>query len=220
MTPFAGFTGADFDFMASAPEQRTWDQHATVKRQLSAFWDAVMARLSDTQRAALGRPRMGTLEFDEVSAWIQTHDGTDGTNLTVELWGDDLQLDLVAWRVPQAELFRTWLARRDAPDTLRALADFTVVVFVRRAVSDATGKPFWRRETFNEVARVSVSHPAALRATIASLDRDLDPRWEKLAFHLRHSWPRQRAVAAGPALVDDLAPRLIALAPLVAEINA
>jgi hypothetical protein len=216
---FGGFSHDHFEFLARPVTERTWEQQARLKTQMLSLEHALADGMSPEQRLQLGETKVGRLELEARSAWMQTHDGTDGVNLTVELWGAELQLDLVAWRLPQATVFRSWLATPGGADRLRALEGFEIVVFTRRANQGPSGEPYWRRERFADVARVAARYPDALRAVIASLDRAIDPKWEKLAFHVRRSWPRQKVVDAGAEILEAVRPRLLAMAPLVREIN-
>lgn len=219
LAPFRGFQAEDFEFMAAPPDERTWLQQAEVKGRLAAFFEALLTGLAPDERSDLGEVKVGQLPLDAQSAWAQTHVGIDGVNLTVELWAKELQLDLVAWRAAQATQFRAWLASGSGDAKLERLSGYEVVFFARRAYDGPSGKPWWQRETFRELARV----PASEGRVLVAADRceaELDPQWEKLAFHLRRSWAHPSVVAAGEAILDEVRPRLVELAPVVDEINA
>ena len=54
---------------------------------------------------------------------------------------------------------------------------------------------------------------------IDGLDAQIDPVWEKLAFHLRRSWPREEVVREGPGIAQRVTDELLRLAPLVDDVN-
>lgn len=223
MSPFMGFGERHFDYLAASPPKRVRNlEHQTeIKARLRSAWEAVFDELEPREIEALGEIHVGQLGPEDVSGWAQTNRGAGGVNLTIELWPGELQVDLVAWVVPDATPFERWLTDRGGTQARRELEGFELVVFKRRAHEGPSGNPYWQRETFEELGRVSATEIDSRVGweTLSSWEAALDPEWEKLAYHLRRAWPREQVAARGQELVPDLVAAVKRLVPLIRQIN-
>lgn len=224
LAPFAGFRDEHFRWLALPPGQRGWDIQAEIKAHLRAMWEAILDGLKPNEAQRLGEIHANQLPLEATVAAAQTNWGESGVNITIELTAEELQVNLVGWNAPQAELFEGWLApagivRSDVGDKLE------LTVFRRRPHNyshKGSGKTsWWQKERFELAERRPLVELAGkpLHDLTVGWREDPDPAWEKLSYHLRRAWPRPVAVAAGPRLVPELVDAVRVLLPLLAQIN-
>ena len=188
------------------------------------MWEAILDGLTAEEAQRLGEIHANQLPLHALVAAAQTNWGEYGVNITIELTSEELQVNLVGWNAPQAELLESWLA---PAGTVRPgdYDDLELAVFRRRPYNYAqkgTGKqPWWQKEHFKLADRRPAAELAGRRLSDLTSEwrDDPDPAWEKLSYHLRRAWPRAAAVAAGPALIPELVDAVRVSLPLLAEIN-
>lgn len=232
VTPFSGFRPEDFELLGNrraivdaakargfkpAPPDLT-EAHL-LKDRVFKLWDAIFPLLTPAERMALGRIHVGSLRGQDYRIWAQTNAHQPGVNFTFELDPEQLELDLVAWKGDQVELFDRWLDQPQSHSRLAGLDGFEVVVWRRRAIASKTGKPYWMHNTYEELERIPMPPPEDLDDRIASHRHSCEPGWELLAYHLRHSWAREHVLSAGDDLARGAAESLKAAIPLLHEIN-
>lgn len=224
LAPFAGFRDEHFDWLALSAGQRSWDIQAEIKAHLRTMWEVILNGLAPDETQRLGEIHANQLPLDATVAAAQTNWGEPGVNITIELTAEELQVNLVGWNAPQAELLEGWLAPAGAVRS----GDFEgieLAVFRRRPYNYAqkgTGKKsWWQKELFELSDRRPLGELAG--KSFADLKdkwhAEPDPAWEKLSYHLRRAWPRAAAVAAGPELIPEVVEGVRALLPLLAQIN-
>jgi len=196
--PWAGFRAEDFAFFTNPTPER----QVVVRNKMSALWKRVFDELPDHERDLLGVIHAGRVGRTRNVAWAQTNRGQSGCNLTVELRGEELQLNAVGWTNPQARAMERWLRRRP-----RLPRGAELVVWERIASTTATGKPWWMGAQGTEMQRFSAEELLAggfdeWRARWLAVT---DQTRRKLAFHLRRT--RSRAEVLG---LDDLPRELVA----------
>lgn len=225
LAPFAGFRDEHFQWLPLPAGHRSWDIQTEIKAHLRTMWEAILERLAPDEAQRLGEIHANQLPLDATVAAAQTNWGEYGVNITIELTPDELQVNLVGWNAPQAELLQAWLAPDGHVRSDAAIENLELAVFRRRPYNYAqkgTGKKsWWQKERFEPADRQPVGELAGkpLAALAAGWRDDADPSWEKLSYHLRRAWPRTAAVAAGPDLVPELVETVRALLPLLAQIN-
>jgi hypothetical protein len=181
--------------------------------------------LAPDEAQRLGEIHANQLPLDATVAAAQTNWGEYGVNITIELTPNELQVNLVGWNAPQAELLQAWFAPDGHVRSDAAIENLELAVFRRRpynyAQKGTAKKSWWQKERFEPADRQPVGELAGkpLAALAAGWRDDADPSWEKLSYHLRRAWPSTAAVAAGPDLVPDLVETVRALLPLLAQIN-
>ena len=135
-------------------------------------------------------------------------------NLSAELLGHELQLNVVAWnKNPAAVLDRALQALSFPPLPME------LVVFERRAPTSAAGRPNWGAATFKVVVKIT---DADLRSGGYALWRE---RWHSndgslLAFHLRRTWSRAEVLGRRERIVEELAGDVSKLVPWLETINS
>lgn len=147
---------------------------------------------------------------------MQTNWDEECVNLTLELTQDELEINVVGWKEPQANAFAVWLA---PSGVIRSIdAPLELVVYRRLpanlAAKGTAKKPWYQRATSVQAARDPIRDLAGRRLDdhLAACRNDSDPAWEKLAFHLRGAWPAQAVVARADAIVDAVVPMVVKLA--------
>lgn len=103
--PWGGFRAEDFDYFT----RPTLEQRAIVKNRLSSAWERILEGLSAQDRGALGVIHSGRVGLHDGVAWAQTNRRERGVNLSLELYGHELQLNLVGWNKPAAGRLLAWL---------------------------------------------------------------------------------------------------------------
>ena len=107
---------------------------------MSRLWEAVRANLDPADDLALGEVHAGKKEYEQ--GWAHTNDGEDRVNLTLELFEDELQLNLVGWQQVQSETLKSWLQTLPGGDAVNALDGYEVVAYKR--VAHTGTRPQWQ----------------------------------------------------------------------------
>ncbi|MDQ3823419.1 MAG: hypothetical protein M3321_09290 [Actinomycetota bacterium] len=224
LTPFLGFEEADFAFFAAAPAKRDPLRRPVIRARLSALCERVLLALPVETHDRLGEPRVHPLRMDDHAAAAHFPGGKREVNMSIEVAGRDLQVDLVGWNDPQAETLVRWLRAPTTTSWLRTHPDLELAVYRRwprnRYTRDGVEHAIFRGGGSTEL---SPRIPAA-RFTVARLDALLakvgDPAWNRPGLHLRRAWPKRDAVVLGDSVVPEIAAALVELEPLVASINS
>lgn len=159
----------------------------------------------------------GRLPRGAATAWAQTNRGDPGINLTLQLGGDEVQLNIVGRTSRQASRIAKWLTVSPA----RA-PDLELVVYARHAQPDHNAQPFWMHETNEELKRFT---PPEVRAGAfapwaQTWQATADARRTRLAYHLRRSWKSDQVLARGESLANEIAGLVSQAIPLLRDINA
>jgi hypothetical protein len=85
---------SDFAFFVTPTD----DGQAKVKGRLESLWQAVAEGLPDAERLALGEFHVGALGLTDPNAWAMTNRGEGKFNLTLEMTGQELWLNIVGCR--------------------------------------------------------------------------------------------------------------------------
>lgn len=224
LSPAQGFRSEHFAFFSLRPNQRSADIAAEIKARLLTTWTSVVERIPADVRTALGDVHVNNLPLDASAAAAQTHWGDSTVNLTIEVTAEELQLNIVGWKEPLAQRLFAWLA---PGGTIRqSTSPLELVIYRRhprnlRAVLTQSKKPWFQRETSELAARDSLHDLAgqSLSAHLKACRTELPPASEKLAVHLRRSWPAAVAVVAGGDLADEIAPVATEFAHIARAIN-
>ena len=186
-----------------------------VSEAMGRLWEEVRANLDPADDLALGEVHVGKKEYEQ--GWAHTNDGEDRVNLTLELFEDELQLNLVGWQQVQSETLKSWLQTLPGGDAVNALDGYEVVAYKR--VAHTGTRPQWQGvEGF-----VLGTCPADqfngnwLFQQMAALGSKKE---EKPAFHLRRAWPRTEAEGFGDELPSAIAAEVARLMPLLRDIWA
>jgi hypothetical protein len=195
-----------------------------VKGRLDALWQAVAEQLPPADRKALGEFHVGALGFNDPNAWALTNWREKTINLTLEINREEVWLNLVGWQVALAQKLLRWLKTQASAQQLVKLDGYELVCYRRRArnwpPSSESARPWWQRDTFEEAHRYPAPNVQKRLGELLAWVATLDEPWEKPGFHLRKTWTREQAVAAGRKLVTEIAPQASQLVPLMREINA
>jgi hypothetical protein len=221
LAPFSGFQQADFRFFESAPDRRPPIQLDELKTRLDGLWRALEDDLQPDEANQLGEIHIGLVKMRDDHAWLTTNWHEDVANLTLELHRNEFQLNLVGWKQDQARRVESWLWSADAPSGLAGLPGYQLIVWKRRAKILRSGKPFFKDTTFQVVDQVPTAHlaHADIRAAIDSWSSKIDPSCEKLAYHLRKTWPKDEVLAREEKLAGDTMRDVRRLLPLLKRIN-
>jgi hypothetical protein len=209
---WAGFREEDFQQFTTW----SWDHQPVLRARMRSCWERVLELMPEPEAAWLGRIGSGRLPKGQNHAWAQTNRDQHGTNLTLELHPDELQFNLVGWNHPQAQRLAAWLLAHpdDAPD-------LDLIIHERHAKADHKGTPFWMHATAATPMTFTAAEVRAGRfaAWLDQWHRQADHTWTRLAYHLRHTWPRDEVLSRG----EHLGPEIAALAgrsvPLLRAIN-
>jgi hypothetical protein len=209
---WAGFREEDFEQFTSW----SWDHQPILRARVRACWQRVLELMDDEDAAWLGTIEAGKLPRGATHAWAQTNRGQPGTNLTLELSTEELQFNLVGWNNAQAQRLASWLVAHaaDAPD-------LQLVIHERRAQPDHKGAPFWMHATHTIPKTLTPEEVRAgdLARWLESWQRGADHSWIRLAYHLRHAWPRDAVLARGQTLAAEIASLATQSLPLLQAIN-
>lgn len=211
--PWAGFSEADFAFFSD----RTAERQAALRSKMAGLWESVLEHLAPEERDQLGTIHTGRIKARD-PAWAQTNRDDPGVNLTVELGGDGLQLNIVGWQIGQAAALVPWL---DGEWPQRLPRSMEVVVWERQATVDRSGKPYWMGAGGTELRRFSLVEVGSGAFT------DWRERWEtvektaftQLAYHVRRTWSRGEVVSRGEEIAAELVDDVRAMIPAMAAIN-
>jgi hypothetical protein len=223
LAPFSGWRQEHFDYFKLPEEARRAGEQIEVaeqiKTRLEGIWGVVKDLAPDTF-ARLGEIRVGRMAAQYDHAWAETHTGSGLPNLSLEIGATDLQLNLTSWDSAQAARFERWLVKAGAPSALRSLGDHELVVMRRRAKPDHKGDPYWMKAPYGVVTKVDSADVAADPAGLLSQWRaGTDPKWERLAYHLRRSWLPTEVAATGTSFVPTLIEAIDRLLPTLEEIQ-
>ena len=224
LAPFVGLEVEDFAFFAGDPVSRSWERHRIVKARVRELWTQVFGLLDRDERDRLGSEiQVHQLRFEDTHVSAQSNaERDDLVNLTLEIGADDAQLNLVGWKMEQAASVERWL-RSGGASALAASPGLEVVVYVRRARGYADRKTTDRKPVFQKAPGFALDQIPASDFTSARLDKalaDIDPVWERAAYHIRRSWTAAEAVAAGQQLARDLTDGIRLFLPWLAAMNS
>ena len=230
LAPFNGFREEDFDFFAGPASERSWATQSEIKTRLRGAWDAIFEALTPAEVAALGKIHTNPLRRDDSNAtaqanWLPEPERSRRTNISIELTSSELQVNLVGWKVDQAQMLEAWLAADGIVGSKDALDAYELVVFRRRpynyASKDQGKQPWYQQETYHlsDRQRLSAIAGQRLQDLKAHWRSEPDPAWEKLAYHVRRAWPRVQVLEQGAALVPEMVECVRELMPIVQRIN-
>lgn len=209
LAPWSGFLEEDFVFFAA----RTNERHAVLRNRMAGLWPRVLDMLPAADRGRLGTVAVGRLGADDDHVWAQTNRGEDVVNLSAELYGHELQLNVVGWRRAPAARLDAALRRADLPSL-----PVELIVFARIPTVTDTGRPNWRTARYEEVLVLS---DAELRRGDYPFWRESwrEPGGALLAFHLRRAWSRNEVLGRGDRIVGELAETVVQLMPWLRGVN-
>lgn len=225
LAPFNGFRKEHFDFFAAPASERNWATQSEIKTHLRGMWEAIFEALTPDEASALGEIHTNHLSLEDSAAAAQTNWGEPGTNITIELTKNEIQVNLVGWNADQAEALEAWLAPGGGVGSTSGLDEYELVVFRRRPYNytlKGQGKrPWYQKETYHLSDRqpLSALRQKQLRELRSQWREEPDPAWEKLAYHVRRAWPRDQAVTDGAGLVPEMVQAIRELMPVVKQIN-
>jgi hypothetical protein len=184
-----------FDWLAR-PAPREAPGAAEVPRLLEGLWGTVRDRVGEERfDPVLGPIRAGKFGASDDHAWVQTNGDEDETtvNLTIELDGDELTLNLVGFYDGQFEKVRSWIARRSGRRFLGSHPDLDLVVFVKTGATGKGNRVMFKGAKSEELERMRLSEisPSAVTLRLTTLAKQIQPRTQKLALHVRKGWDRQ-----------------------------
>jgi hypothetical protein len=209
---WAGFREEDFDQFTTW----SWNHQPVLRARMRSAWERVLELMAPEDAAWLGAIAAGNLPKSTTSAWAQTNRMQPGTNLTLQLGADELQLNLVGWNAGQAARLEKWLLAhpQDAPDV-------DLVIYERRAQPDHKGKPFWMHATYtiSRILSADEIHAGSFGPWLDAWRASSDPTWSRLAYHLRQSWSREQVLAQGESLGAEIAALATQTLPLLRNIN-
>jgi hypothetical protein len=96
---------------------------------MGRLWEEVRVNLDPADDQALGKVHVGKKEYEQ--GWAHTNDGEDRVNLTLELFDEELQLNLVGWQQVQSDALKSWLQSVRGEDAVNALDGYEVVAYKR-----------------------------------------------------------------------------------------
>jgi hypothetical protein len=209
---WAGFREEDFAQFS----EWSWDHQPVLRARMKAVWERVLELMPSDDAARLGAVEAGRLPTGSTHAWAQTNRGQAGTNLTLELHADELQFNLVGWNDAQARRLEAWLL-----DHAAETPDLDLVVYQRRAKRDHKGAPFWMHATAEIPVTFTAQHLRAgeFAPWLAQWRSGADLVWTRLAYHLRHTWPRDEVLERGESLATEIAHLASETLPLLRSIN-
>lgn len=189
-----------FDWLSEEPP-RNETGVLQIPGMLEAVWGEVRDAVGhDRFDKALGPIRAGKrFSAEDDHAWVQTHADQDEStpNLTIEIYEDELTLNLVGFFSGQLEKVRGWIGRRSGRSFLREHPELELVIFVRTAQRGKGGRAMWKGAASDAIERMRLSEesPAGVSMRLATLKKQIDPDLQKLALHVRRSWNRAEVEA-------------------------
>jgi hypothetical protein len=219
LSPFFGFRPDDFELRGQWRSERVIE----AKGRLRALWEKALGVLDPSEADQLGEVHIGTVRANEERVWGTTNWHEGGSNLDAQVGDGELVLNLVGWDATQAMVFGRWLTSPPAGAALRQLRKHELIVWKRRAMKSASGRPFWMHETSSILDRVSAAQLAKQDHRQSRLERwqdQLEPGWEILAYHVRRTWSAEEAVQLGESLASEFAAEVRRLLPILLVINS
>jgi hypothetical protein len=195
---------AAFDWLAQKPP-RDAAGAIEIPGLLEALWGEVRDAVGpDRFDRALGPIRAGErFRADDDHAWVQTHADKDEStpNLTIELYENELTLNLVGFFDGQFDKVRGWIGRRSGRVFLRSHPQLELVIFVRTAQRGKGGRVMWKGAASKEIERLRLSDESAagISMRLTTLATQIEPELQKLALHVRRGWNREEAEAMNDA---------------------
>jgi hypothetical protein len=182
------------------PPPRSAEGRREIRHQLVILWQAVREEIGQAKfDETLGSVRAGDRSTREENehVWAQTHAEKDEStpNLTIEIYAQELCLNLVGFFDGQFDKVRNWIVTRQGRRFLRAHPELVLVVFVRTAREGKGGKMMWKGAASKELERIELSSesPAAIAMRLSTLARQIEPGRQRLALHVRRGWDRETA---------------------------
>lgn len=172
-----------------------------IPTKLEILWSEVRDVIGhDRFDTALGEIRAGErFRAEDDHAWVQTHADKDEStpNLTIELYEDELALNLVGFFDGQLEKVRGWIGRRSGRAYLREHPELELVIFVRTAQKGRNDRVMWKGAGSEEIERLRLNEesPGVISMRLTTLATRIDPDLQKLAIHVRRGWDRQEVEA-------------------------
>jgi hypothetical protein len=219
LAPWAGFRVEDMDHLATAAagEIGSPEQLTILKARMAGAWERVLDELEPEERKLLGTVRVGRTSVRDDHAWAQTNADESGANLSLELYGSELQLDLVGWTADQADAVAVWVSEKNG----RLPSGAELIVFQRDAKPDRNGNPYWVNASYQEIRRFSVIEIAdgAFPEWQTAWAQSTDKKWHALAYHVRRTRSRGEVLALGESLAVELVDDVRALLPALRTVN-
>ena len=213
-----------FEYFTHPPSSRDPVIKEEIKTRLRSLWAQVEVRFGEEEfRRRFGGIRVGNVGEKDGHAWAQTHETESAgpANLTIELYPTELTLNIVGWFKEQGEALERWLLSEQGQRFVRTHPEYELVVFVVRGKASKGGKVMWKGAPGDRVDRLRAERLAAepLRRELAGLRAGLKPKSERLGFHYRQAWPRERAID-NEEIVGDLTEKISGIAPHLEAIRA
>ena len=122
----------------------------------------------------------------------------------------------MGWNDSQASRLAKWLTSNP-----ERAPNMELIVYERTAKGDHKHAPFWMHASHRELVRFAPVEvrSGGLAPWIETWNRTADLAWTRLAYHLRHSWTRDEALARGEHLAGDIAVLAAEALPLLRDIN-
>jgi hypothetical protein len=210
-----------FDFFEQRTEERDSALAAEIRARLASIWSKVEAELGPGDFRALGRVRVGNLGEEADHAWAQSNAdvGFHVPNLTIELYLNELALNVVGGFDRQAACVERWLLAGGCARLTKG--GFELAVFRRTAKGGHGGKKVvWQGATWSPVTRTPLDEltPTSIKTRLAEWRKLLDDKTQRLAFHIRKAWTRD-AVFDMQDLPAELAREIKQLLPTLEAIR-
>lgn len=186
-----------FDFLSQPAEERDAAIAGEIRRRLGSIWSKVESELGPARfRTVLGEVRVGNLREGGDHAWAQSNADSsfDLPNLTIEMYPNELTLCIVGGFDRQAGCVERWLLTGDRSGLD---AGFELAVFRRTARGGQDGKKIvWQGATWapvDDAYRFPLDEltPMALQTRLAEWRKALDPKRQRIGFHIRKAWNRE-----------------------------
>lgn len=212
-----------FDFFRKPVEERDGALSAEIRARLDSIWGKVKGELgTEAFRDALGEVHVGNLGRLADHAWAQTNanEGSHNPNLTIEMDGNELNVNVVGGFAQQEKCVEDWLLAGGAARL--AGRGFELVIFRRTAKGGHDGKRIvWQGATWTPIERTPLRDltPSVIKARLAELRKSLDYKTQRLGFHIRKAWTRD-AVLERRDLPAELSREIEQLVPILKEIRS
>jgi hypothetical protein len=187
-----------FDLFREPAQKRDGAIAAEIRARLRSIWSRVEEKIGSNRfREVLGEVRVGNLGEGANHAWAQSNaeEGCNLPNLTIEMDKDELHLNIVGGYDRQAECLKEWLLKGDSSGL--AQAEYELAVFHRTAKGGLNGKKIvWQGAAWELIARIPLAGltPTTLENRLADWRKPLDRNTQRLAFHIRRAWGRDRVI--------------------------